>query len=226
MCSRPKEPTGCRADTCSPSPFWNLWRGYPEWPPDDGGEPGRFVLRRTALAPCPYPGARGVRLALPPDSRHLSLAGQPRSRIHETGHLVFVFGGEFLTLLGGTLFQLIVPIAFVVALWRRRDHHGATVPLWWVGQSCWNISVYVQDARAQELPLVGGGEHDWANILGQLGWLEHDQSLGRAVWLVGVGLYVVSIFLAWRFLSSDKALGFVSATSDPPGARRPLRSVE
>jgi len=146
--------------------------------------------------------------------------------IHETGHLVFVFGGEFLTLLGGTLFQLIVPIAFVVALWRRRDHHGATVPLLWVGQNCWNISVYVQDARAQELPLVGGGEHDWANILGQLGWLEHDQSLGRAVWLVGVVLYVVSIFLAWRFLSSDKALGFVSATSDPPGARRPLRSVE
>ena len=146
--------------------------------------------------------------------------------IHETGHLVFVFGGEFLTLLGGTLFQLIVPIAFVVALWRRRDHHGATVPLWWVGQNCWNISVYVQDARAQELPLVGGGEHDWANILGQLGWLEHDQSLGRAVWLAGVVLYVVSIFLGWRFLSSDKALEFVSATSDPPGARRPLRSVE
>jgi hypothetical protein len=142
--------------------------------------------------------------------------------IHETGHLVFVFGGEFLTLLGGTLFQLIVPIAFVVALWRRGDHHGATVPLWWVGQNCWNISVYVQDARAQELPLVGGGEHDWANILGQLGWLEHDQSLGRAVWLAGVVLYVVSIVLGWRFLSSDKALGFVSATSDPPGARHPL----
>jgi hypothetical protein len=146
--------------------------------------------------------------------------------IHETGHLVFVFGGEFLTLLGGTLFQLIVPIAFVVALWRCGDHHGATVPLWWVGQNCWNISVYVQDARAQELPLVGGGEHDWANILGQLGWLEHDQSLGRAVWLAGVVLYVVSIVLGWRFLSSDKALRFVSATSDPPGTRRPLRSVE
>jgi hypothetical protein len=33
--------------------------------------------------------------------------------IHETGHLVFAFGGETLTLLGGTLFQLIVPAAFV-----------------------------------------------------------------------------------------------------------------
>ena len=34
--------------------------------------------------------------------------------IHETGHLVFAFGGETLTLLGGTLFQLLVPIAFIV----------------------------------------------------------------------------------------------------------------
>ena len=75
--------------------------------------------------------------------------------IHETGHLVFAFGGETLTLLGGTLFQLLVPIAFIVALWRQGDRHGATVPLWWLGQNCWNIAVYVKDARAQELPLVG-----------------------------------------------------------------------
>ena len=94
--------------------------------------------------------------------------------IHETGHLVFTFGGEVLTLLGGTLFQLIVPAAFVVALWRQGDRHGATVPLWWLGQNCWNISVYIKDARAQELPLVGGGEHDWAILLDQWGWLQRD----------------------------------------------------
>jgi hypothetical protein len=55
--------------------------------------------------------------------------------IHETGHLVFAIGGEFLTLLGGTLLQLLVPVAFAVALWRQGDRHGATVPLWWLGQS-------------------------------------------------------------------------------------------
>jgi hypothetical protein len=87
--------------------------------------------------------------------------------IHETGHLVFAFGGALLTLLGGTLFQLVVPLAFAFALWRQGDRHGATIPLWWLGQSCWNVSVYIKDARAQELPLVGGGEHDlrscWAS---------------------------------------------------------------
>ena len=113
--------------------------------------------------------------------------------IHETGHLVFGFGGETLMLLGGTLFQLIVPAAFVVALWRAGDRHGATVPLWWMGQNCWNISVYVRDARAQELPLVGGGEHDWAVLLANWDRLNQDVALANAVHLVGVVLYLAAI---------------------------------
>ena len=119
--------------------------------------------------------------------------------IHETGHLVFGPLGETLSILGGTLLQLIVPAAFIVALWRSGDRHGATVPLWWMGQNCWNISVYIKDARTQELPLVGGGEHDWAFLLGQWNWLEGDQALGGAVYLLGVLLYGASITLGWRY---------------------------
>jgi hypothetical protein len=113
--------------------------------------------------------------------------------IHETGHLVFMFGGETLTILGGTLFQLIVPAVFVIALWRAGDRHGATVPLWWLGQSCWNISVYIRDARAQELPLVGGGEHDWATLLGQWGLMTRDGAIADAIHLVGVLIYLVAV---------------------------------
>jgi hypothetical protein len=113
--------------------------------------------------------------------------------IHETGHLVFGFDGETLMLLGGTLMQLLVPVAFAIALWRQGDRHGATVPVWWLGQNCWNVAVYISDARTQELPLVGGGEHDWAQLLGAAGWLEHDIELGRAVRLVGVLLYLVAV---------------------------------
>ena len=125
--------------------------------------------------------------------------------IHETGHLVFGFDGEVLSALGGTLFQLIVPAAFAVALWRRGDRHGATAPLWWMGQNCWNISVYVRDARAQQLPLVGGGEHDWAFLLDHAGWLERDQSIGGAVYLVGLVLYGVAIVAGWIFLHSRES---------------------
>jgi hypothetical protein len=41
----------------------------------------------------------------------------------------------------------------------------STIPLRWSGQNWGNISVYIKDARAEELPLVGGGEHE-AIVLG------------------------------------------------------------
>jgi len=113
--------------------------------------------------------------------------------IHETGHLVFSPFGEFMQFLGGTLFQLIMPAAFLVYFLRRTDRHAASVTLWWIAQNCWNISVYIRDARSQELPLVGGGEHDWAYLLGRLGRLSQDQVIGHAVWEIGVVLYLIAI---------------------------------
>jgi hypothetical protein len=120
--------------------------------------------------------------------------------IHETGHLVFGAGGNTLGILGGTLMQLIVPAAFVVALWRSGDRHGATIPLWWAGQNCWNISVYIRDARTQELPLVGGGEHDWALLLDQWGWLDHDLTIGGWVYLGGVMFYALAVIGGWTLV--------------------------
>jgi hypothetical protein len=113
--------------------------------------------------------------------------------IHETGHLVFGFFGEVIQFAGGTLFQLIVPAAFVFYFVRRRDHHAATVPLWWIAQNLWNISVYVRDARTQELPLVGGGEHDWAFLLGHFHVLAHDQGIGRGVHAFGTLVCLIAI---------------------------------
>lgn len=113
--------------------------------------------------------------------------------IHETGHLVFGFLGEVIQFAGGTLFQLIVPAAFVFYFARRRDRHAATIPLWWVAQNLWNISVYVRDARVQELPLVGGGEHDWAFLLGHFHLLAHDQGIGRGVHALGTLICLIAI---------------------------------
>lgn len=119
--------------------------------------------------------------------------------IHETGHLLFAPFGEFMGFLGGTLFQLALPVAFVVYFWRRADRHAASVALWWVAQNCWNVSVYVADARAQALPLVGGGEHDWAYMLGRLGWLQYDQSLALDIRLLGAAIYVYAVVTGFRY---------------------------
>jgi|SRR5215207_109732 len=120
--------------------------------------------------------------------------------IHETGHLVFAPFGEFVHALGGTLFQLLMPAAFVGYFLRRGDRHAASVALWWVGESCWNVAVYVADARAQLLPLVGGGEHDWAYLLAELGWLSRDAQVARAVHLAGVVIFVLAV--AWGLLAA------------------------
>jgi hypothetical protein len=97
------------------------------------------------------------------------------------------------------------------------------VPVWWLAQNCWNVSVYIRNARAQELPLVGGGEHDWAMLLGEAGWLERDQAIGRAVWLVGVVLYGVAVVLGWRFLGSGG--GRDRADPSPTAVQSPRPSI-
>lgn len=131
--------------------------------------------------------------------------------IHETGHLVFAPFGEFLQMLGGTLFQLIVPVTFAWYFWKRRDRFAAAVVLFWVAQNFWNIARYIADARAQELPLVGGGEHDWAYLLGTLGWLRHDQTLSTSVSAFGFLIFVASTWLGWWY-GGDAARNRASAS--------------
>lgn len=130
---------------------------------------------------------------------HLDLA------IHETGHLVFSPFGEFFTALGGTLLQLLLPAAFVWYFRRRGDRFAAGVALWWVAQNCLNIAVYVQDAQDQELPLVGGGEHDWAYLLGELGWLAHDQLVGQLVRVGGILLFLAAMVQCFATARSREA---------------------
>jgi len=137
--------------------------------------------------------------------------------IHETGHLVFGPFGEFIGVAGGTLGQLIMPAVFVVYFWRRGDRHAASVAIWWVGQSLWNVSVYAADARSQLLPLVGGGEHDWAYMFGRLGLLQLDTRIARLIWLSGVLLYVLAIVLGVRSAQQSAATAETDVGSDPQG---------
>ena len=148
-------------------------------------------VSRSRLAFAILLAAYGLYYLANPD--HYGLLDHVDLPIHETGHIVFAPFGEFMTALGGTLLQLIFPAAFVWYFRRRGDRFAAGVALWWVAQNLWNVSVYIKDAQAQELPLVGGGEHDWAYLLDALGWLEQDQRVGQIVRTVGVLVYLVAV---------------------------------
>ncbi len=115
--------------------------------------------------------------------------------VHETGHLLFAPFGDTLALLGGTALQLLLPLAFAAYFTMQRDEHAASVGVWWVGQNFVNISTYMGDARAMELPLVGGGDHDWNLLFGQWGVLTHATQYAQLAH--GFGFLVMLVATVW-----------------------------
>jgi hypothetical protein len=125
---------------------------------------------------------------------------------HEAGHVLFRPFGEFMTILGGSLLQIIVPlVVMLVFLLKERNTFAAAFGLWWTGQNFMDVAPYINDARARKIPLLGGGDgsdrpgmHDWYNILSELGMLNSDRSLASVV--DGIGVILMSLSFVWGAL--------------------------
>lgn len=120
--------------------------------------------------------------------------------IHEFGHLFFsISGDEVIIVLGGSIMQVFIPVLFTLYfLWKRQYYSGA-VTLFWVGQNFFDVAVYVRDARALQLPLVGvggdGGEiiHDWNFLLDKWGLLLQDIAIAHVLYFIGGLLLLASL---------------------------------
>jgi len=118
---------------------------------------------------------------------------------HEAGHPIFAVLGETIGFLGGTLMQLLVPLMVAASAWYKRQAVATALAGVWFFQNGFNIARYMADARAQLLPLVGGGEHDWATLLGQWGVLDKDIAYARIVAsLAWLGILLCCAWLVWR----------------------------
>lgn len=117
--------------------------------------------------------------------------------IHEAGHVLFTPLGQTAHMLGGTILQLAIPVAFCVHFLRRGERYAAALLGVWVAESLMYTGRYMGDAVAQQLPLVGGGIHDWHWLLLRADLLRHAEGLGLAVHIVAVCLAVASVYLAW-----------------------------
>ena len=117
---------------------------------------------------------------------------------HEAGHLFFRVLGDTASLYGGTLGQLVFPVVTAIVMWRRREPLGFALTGIWFFENFLNIAVYMADARTQALPLVGGGEHDWLNILSRWNALSSDTYLARIV--RGLGWLGMTGFWGWYLL--------------------------
>jgi hypothetical protein len=120
---------------------------------------------------------------------------------HEAGHPVFgLFGWETLAILGGTLMQLLVPLLVAGSFWWKRQAAGFAFGLFWGSQNLHNIARYMADARDGLLPLVGGGEHDWAELFTRWNCLQRDKAIAGAVAFMGwTGMLAVALWLGFRW---------------------------
>jgi hypothetical protein len=126
---------------------------------------------------------------------------------HEAGHVIFRPFGAFITSLGGSLGQVLMPaICCATLLIKTRDPFGASVALWWIGENFLDMAPYINDARAGDLPLVGGnyghsspyGFHDWEYLLTESGLLQYDHAIAKTAFAFGT--LVMLLALAWGAL--------------------------
>jgi hypothetical protein len=143
------------------------------------------------------------------DSDYTSLFGALDLGIHEAGHLLFgVFGGDFLTVAGGTLLQCAAPILAALMFVRQPDYFAAAFCGGWLSMNLYNVATYMADARELDLPLVtvGGGDsevgHDWNYMLAALHLLDFDTTLAAFLRLLAFSLMWGAVatqgWMLWR----------------------------
>ena len=117
--------------------------------------------------------------------------------VHEAGHTFFgLLGVRFITILGGSLFQILLPLAILAFCWFNRKYIGMQFALCLVGFSWLDVAGYAADGGARQLPLIGGlgkEAHDWYNLLVRMDALEHDITFALAFTAMGILCYLWAV---------------------------------
>ncbi len=133
--------------------------------------------------------------------------------IHELGHVLFSMFGQFLAIAGGSIVQLLVPVISFFIFYRQRDFFAISVSAMWLSTNLFDVSTYMADARAMELPLVSpfGGDdviHDWNFLLERMNLLKMDYLLAGMVKAFAVVSMVAGLsFAGWLLLKMIRDLG-------------------
>lgn len=143
------------------------------------------------------------------DPRYTSILGPLNLGIHELGHMLFGWGGETISLLGGTVTQLAAPFLGIWNFLRQEDYFACTLCLGWLSTNLFSVSTYIADARAMELELVAPFGvstvmHDWNTLLGNAGLLSCDHAIAGFVWILAVASMLACLitggWLVWQMV--------------------------
>ena len=144
------------------------------------------------------------------DPQYASLFGGINLGIHELGHVLTGWTGQWFCTLSGTLFQIAAPCVAAALFVRQPDYFAVPVCGAWLSTSLYSVATYMADARALELPLVtvgpegGDVEHDWNYLFDSVGLLNHDTSIAGFVRLLAFLLMWSSIaagaWMCWQMV--------------------------
>jgi hypothetical protein len=133
---------------------------------------------------------------------------------HEAGHFIFMLFGEYIGVLGGTLVQLGMPLAFALYfIIARKDYFAGGACFFWLFTQVINMSVYMHDARFMILPLFGGGDiHDWNYLFGRWRLLRQSMQIADNFRILGVlgvtaSLFTCAFFAISRWREKGEAAG-------------------
>lgn len=149
--------------------------------------------RAAVLIYIVYAGYRNIR-----DPEAWTLFSGLTLALHEMGHLLFSYLGEFLGIAGGSIAQVTAPILAGILLFRQRDYFGVSVAGGWLAISLYELARYIGDARPMVLPLVGFTSdplHDWNYLLSKMGLLQYDQLLAGFTRLLALLVLLGSLWL-------------------------------
>jgi hypothetical protein len=127
---------------------------------------------------------------------------------HEAGHWLLSWGPHWLEIAGGSLFQVLLPLAIAIVAWRQGRPLTAAIVLLWTGQSFINVSVYAGDALHQRLPLIADNAiHDWNHLLWYFGALRHTAAIAAIIritgWLTILGGLIVGLHSSLEFEADE-----------------------
>ena len=118
---------------------------------------------------------------------------------HEAGLPIVGLVSQRLETYGGTLGQLAFPLILAAVFWKKGQPLSFAGAWIWFFENWLNIARYMADARKLELPLVGGGDHDWNTIFARWNILQYDDRIAGAVKTMGwIGMTLACIWVGWR----------------------------
>jgi hypothetical protein len=136
--------------------------------------------------------------------------------IHELGHALFQVFGEFMHILGGSLFQCLFPIITFFGFLQIRYYFAAVMCFCWLGLNFFDVATYAADAQARVLPVATGlaglglpqndatydQGHDWYQLLLRTNHLHDDQAIAgflriaaTTITFIGIALGLVLVII-------------------------------